>query len=210
MKLRLLCTGTCSISGLLVFATAMVAQVGRPPVPPSPPPATPSSLPADVLYRAFFRHVEALDQAAAAVESKQGKNGSDLRNYYQRILGLTDQEAAVLKQVASACNHAVQQQDERARNVINAARSQTPRLLASAAAIPAPPAALKQLGEGRTSISTAYLQSLQSSLGSGAATKLDDYVRKKFAPNVSSVPIVKHTPKDKVSLPPFSPTGAAN
>ena len=128
----------------------------------------------------------------------------------QKILGLSDQQTALLKQIAKACNQAVQQQNERAKTVITAARAQTPRLLTSSGAIPSAPVELAQLQQGRTSISNTYIQSLQSSLGPDAAAKLDDFIRKKFAPNVSNVPVVQHTPKGKATLPPFDSTGASN
>lgn len=78
MKQKLLAIMASSIICLLLSVTPLSGQ-GAPPQPPVPP-LTPSPVPIDILYRAFFRHVAALDEAAAAIEAK-GKNSADVRDY---------------------------------------------------------------------------------------------------------------------------------
>ena len=157
------------------------------------------------LYRAFFRHLAFLDQQADALDA-QGKDGSALRNFYQNAIGLTVEEAAVLKQAGGACVTAVQQTDQAAQQLIQAARAKFPdRKVPSAAALPKPPAELGLLNKQRDDVSNLWIANLRASLGPASFQKLDTYVQTRFVRQVSSVAV-----PNPPAAPPFSQTPASS
>jgi hypothetical protein len=180
-------------AGILLCAFSLYGQTGAPPVPTAPAaPAPAVSTP--TLYRFFFRHLGNLDTQANSMDA-QGQNGSDLRNYYQTILVLSDQDAATLKQNAAACVTAVQQLDQQAQVIIQQMRAPFPGgKIQAGQSLPAPDPRLKQLTAQRDAVTNSQIQTLQSGLTSGSFQKIDTYVRTQFAAQVSSVPIVPHPP----------------
>lgn len=151
------------IAYLVCFAVLTYAQAPSPgnaqPVLSNPNPVT-----TEALYRFLFHHLSALDQAADQLDA-QGKNGAGVRAYYQKALGLSDQELAVLKQNGVACLASIQQVDNAAQAIIRQIRSQNPGgKLPSRGALPPPDPRLTQLTQQRDDITTAQIASLQAAL----------------------------------------------
>jgi hypothetical protein len=185
---------------LLATAGAVLAQAGGRPTaaqgsPPTPPlPAQVGSASVPALYRFFFRHLGVLDSQAATMDA-EGKNGNELRNYYQTILNWTPAEAAIVKQNATSCVTAIQQLDQQAQAIIQQIKAAYPLgINPSSGAPPAPDARLVQLTQQRDSVTNAQVTSLQSSLSAATFQKLDTWIKTQFARQVSSVPIVYHPP----------------
>jgi hypothetical protein len=168
---------------------------------------TPGTVSTPVLYRFFFRHLANLDAQASALDS-QGQDGSDLRNYVQSVLNLSDQETATLKQYGANCSAAVQQVDQQAQAIYQ-------QILAkfSSRGIPAgslPQAAdprLTQLTQTRDDVTTAQVQALQAAMAASTFQKIDSYVKTQFATQVITVPIVLDPPTGPPSGPPATNGG---
>ena len=70
-----------STIGLSFFATALFGQAGGPPTPPPPTPSASTTLPTDVLF-GRSQTCRGIRPSNGGNEVQQGKNGSDVRNYY--------------------------------------------------------------------------------------------------------------------------------
>lgn len=126
-----------------------------------------------ILYKAFFAHVEHLDDFAAKLES-EGKDGHGFRTHDQRLAGLSEAEGLMLKQVAYAANI-----DGRNASVkIQAAMKQAHALRVQAElAGTAPTSNLKQAFDERNASISSHLAELRAMLGEASFQKLDTYVR---------------------------------
>jgi hypothetical protein len=104
---------------LSLFVSLLSAQGASQPI------ASAERLPAHLVYGAFFRHVLALEEAAVE-HDKAGRNGDEVRAYYQNALNLTDTEAVAMKHIARDCGDAIHELDIKARRVIDAAWASYP------------------------------------------------------------------------------------
>lgn len=160
-----------------------------------------------MLYRFFFRHLVALDVAANNLDS-QGKNGNELRNYYQAVLSLTAAEAALLKQNGATCLTAVQQLDQQAQAIIQKIRAPFPGgVLSSPGALPPPDPRLQQLTQQRDNVTNSQIQSMQAAFAAASFARIDSYIKTQFASQVSGVPIVPHPPSGAPPVPPAVASG---
>jgi hypothetical protein len=186
---------------------AQQAAVVRPAAPPKTAPQTPppphrssaiSVLSADanavpdwVLYEFYFRHVlnleEAGDQEEKAWKEKgvnvDGSTVSPWRTHEQRVLGLTDDEAKTLKDVALDCKSALKAQDEKMAAFADEYRGQHPERFFELQSAPE----FVQLGVERTQIIKDHLDQLKLYLDDSTFRKLDDYIRSEFAPDIKQV-----------------------
>jgi hypothetical protein len=168
------------VAAAFLASTLLTAQGSGPSAP-----ATPSGTPL-AAYRAFFRHLEFLETFAATASPSEA---ADLRSFQQRIIGLTDQEAASVKQAAATHIAAIDAIEKQAAAVIQAARSQFPKgQLPSKSALPPVPPQLAQFQKQRDDATLAHIQAMQATLSSGSAKKLDDYVRVQFATKAPITP----------------------
>ena len=174
------------------FAPLLFSQSTVPPTPPLPAQVGSASTP--TLYRFFFRHLATLDAQAKDLDSK-GRNGNDLRNYYQTILDLTAAEAAFVKQNAATCMTAVQGLDRQAQTITHQIWALYPTGgIPSPTALPPPDPRLPLLTQQREDITNAQIRSLQADLSAKTFQKLDTYIKTQFARQVTSVPVVLHQP----------------
>lgn len=125
----------------------------------------------------------------------QGKDGNELRNYYQTILNLAPAEAASIKQYAATCVMSIQQLDQQAQTIVQQIRAAYPTgaILSSNTVPPADPRLVQLTGQ-RDAVTNTAIANLQAALSSTTFQKLDTYIRTQFARQVSSVPIVYHPP----------------
>jgi len=173
-------------TGLLLFASIICGQTAIT--------LTPGSVPTPVLYRFFFRHLANLDVQANSLDS-QGQSGGDLRDYYQTVLSLTDQETASLKQNGTNCMGAVKQLDQQAQAIIQQLRAPFPGGYVPPGGAPPPPnPQLTQLTQTRDNVTNSQIQALQAALGATTFQKVDNYVKTQFASQVSTVPTVPNPP----------------
>lgn len=140
--------------------------------------ATGTPLPA---YRAFFNHVQFLeDEANKASNRGDAKEATELRKHHQNAAVLNDQEAALMKQIANIHVNAIDPIEKRAGQVIQAERAKVQAgRLTSRTQLPSPPAELGQLQKQRDDATTAHIQNLQNMLGA-SFSKLDAYVKTQF------------------------------
>lgn len=163
------------LAGAVTAAHASLAQ-SQPPTDPAPA-ARPglaaggAALPEDVRYRLFFRYVAHLEAFAADLEMKgDAKAAAAWRAVLQRRAGLSEQEGAVMKRIASDAIQALAANEAQLKPALATFRAQ--RLDAKSA----PPQEIKQLQAARREIVTSHVEQLKEQLGEVAFKKLDAYV----------------------------------
>jgi predicted transglutaminase-like cysteine proteinase len=150
------------------------------------------AVPDHVIYRIFFSHVEQQEHAAEALEA-EGKDGSGMREHDQRSSGLTQNEAALMKQVAFDCNQSLKDKNEKVHSDIDAYRMQHPE---QSRAIP--PGEMSQAISDRNEAVTEHIAQLRTMLGEQSFKKLDTYVRILIQPKVMKAPA--HKPARSIDL----------
>src|SRR5205807_2653042 len=127
---------------------------------------SPSQAPEHVVYRQFFRHLVALKERAAEMET-HGKSGKALRAHYKDKIGLKDKEADLLDEIAAECERETAKVDATAQRIIDATRKRFPNgRLASVDQLPPPPPELKKLQLKRDMIVMRARHRLVTELGS--------------------------------------------
>jgi hypothetical protein len=145
---------------------------------------SPSRAPEHVVYRLFFRHLAALKQRAAAIET-HGKSGKALRAHYKDKIGLKDSQADLLDEIAAECERETAKIDAIAQKIVDAARKLTPNgLVTSIPQLPPPPPELKKLQRKRDMIVMRARHRLVTELGAHGFQQIDDYIKLKFARDV--------------------------
>ncbi|HEY7336541.1 MAG TPA: hypothetical protein VH639_16735 [Bryobacteraceae bacterium] len=146
-----------------------------------------SAVPPRVLYRQVFKHILFLEHQADLADQR-GQNGSPLRNFYQNHANLTAAEAAALKQIARNAEQFTDGIDAQIHSEAVNFRAQFPvGRLSSGAALPAPPARLKQLQSQRDNGILSQVAAIQSLLGPARFQKFDQFVQATFAPHISQM-----------------------
>jgi hypothetical protein len=177
----------------------LIALLSRMPSAQTAPPmrATPSGTPL-AAYRAFFQHVQYLETAANTAGSSEA---AQLRNYHQRNLGLNNQEASAIKNIAAAHAAVVGDLDKQAAAIIVATRAKFPGgRLPSKSGLPQVPAQLGDLQKQRDEATLVHVRALRSQLLPGSAQKIDSYVKVRFA-NKAQMPSVGPHPGAPQSVP---------
>jgi len=157
-----------------------------------------------MLYRHFLAYQSHLDEVGAKLD-REGKDGSQFRDHYQQKLGFTNEDFAPLRSAALRLNATLKDEDAKIKGVIDAARAQHPRNLASPFDLPPVPEELKQLQKERDRIIQQEMDRLNSELGPEHAAKLQTLIQNDFAPNVHaySTHDIPHHDPSKNPVPPF-------
>jgi len=143
-----------------------------------------SQAPEHIVYRQFFRHLVALKQRAAEMES-QGRNGKAFGTHYKDKIGLKDKEASLLDEIATECERETAKIDERAQRIIEAARGRFSNgRAASIEEIPPPPPELKKLQRHRDMVVMRARHRLATELGAYGFQQIDDFLKLNFARDV--------------------------
>jgi hypothetical protein len=169
-----------------------------------PPEAQKAPVSLPHLYWHFLVYQNHLDRLAAQ-RRRQGKDGSWLRNYYQKKLDFTDSEFQAVREAGLRLAGELQQIDSRVQAVIQEARARQPRKLTSPEQLPPVPPELVQLGQQRESVIETEAANLRKALSPESAAKLDAFLQNVFAPNVKVQfpgPPRPHDPANH-SIPPF-------
>ena len=98
----------------LAIGMAVLGPVGglTNPIPVGPPPPLDVSGTANTAgFLLFFAHLASIDANADEAAAAGNPEASQWRSFEQRMAGLTDAEGAILKQVAYACNQALNDHD---------------------------------------------------------------------------------------------------
>lgn len=174
--------GPQPVAGLRTAAAAPAVPAPPPGVPiqPTSPPvgvAAAAAVPPWILYGWYFQHVVYLDRLA----DQRGTTpmGDSLRRRDQLALGLTDPQAAILKEIAHDSNRVVEEQGANFD-------------AASGAASPARRTGKEQLGKiGETMIESiaTHVAGLRAQWGADLSDRLDSFIRRLYNPVSSAMPI---------------------
>jgi hypothetical protein len=135
----------------------------------------------DNVWRAFFGHIVFLNARAQAL-APSDPNGAALSMYYPKLLALSPSEALILDQVATTADAVVIAQDAKAQAIILQTRAlYPPGRVPSKAFLPPHSSELSALWQERSAIIMAQVQNLQAQLSPATFTRIEKYVRVKFA-----------------------------
>lgn len=137
-----------------------------------------------IVYRQFFRHLAALKQRAAEMET-QGKSGKAFRTHYKDKIGLKDKEANLIDEIAAECDRETAKVDAKAQRIIESTRARVPiGQVVSSDQLPPPPPELKKLQRQRDMIVMRARYRLVSELGAYGFQRVDDFIKLNFARDV--------------------------
>lgn len=146
-----------------------------------------SQAPEHVVYRQFFRHLVALKERAAEMES-HGKSGKAFREHYKTKMGLKDKDADLLGQIADECDRETAKIDAKAQKIIDAVHRRFPNgKVASVEQLPPPPPELKKLQLKRDMIVMRARHRLAQELGGQGFQQIDEFIKLNFARDVQPV-----------------------
>lgn len=146
----------------------------------------PATAPEHVVYGQFFRHLIALKKQAKDNELKSKKQ-SKLRTHYKDKIGLKDDKAQILDNIADECVREMAQTDEKAKKIIDEAHSRFPGgKIPQGQQLPAPPKELKKLQRDRDMSILKARQKLRKKLGDYEFQLIDDYIKINFARQIKS------------------------
>lgn len=144
----------------------------------------PASAPEHVVYGQLFRHLISLKKQAKDNELKS-KKASKLRTHYKDKIGLKDEQASILDKIAADCIREVEQTDEKAKRIIDAAHARFPDgKIPKGQQLPPPPIELKKLQRERDMSVLQARRKLREKLGDYEFQLIDDYVKIKFARDI--------------------------
>lgn len=190
---------------IFVACVPTVAQTANPQTQPQSASATNRRpVPLPMLYRHFLAYQSHLDEVGAQLD-REGKDGSEFRDHYQQKLGFTNDDFAPVRSGALRLNATLKDEDAKIKAVIDAARAQHPRKVASPFDLPPVPEELKQLQKERDKIIQQEVDRLNAELGPERAAKLQTLIQNDFAPNVRvySTHDIPHHDPSKNPVPPF-------
>ncbi len=184
VRLERLSRAVCVVGLALAACMVSLAQAPvEPPVPPSAPPARPRSVRTEVLYRAFFGHIQHLERRADEREAK-GKDGRELREYYGKRLALSIRQTASLKQQAARTLLDLDRIDRQIQTIIQAVRARYPGgIIAPGQAFPQPPPELALLDQEKDAVTMQGVAQLRGAVGSAAFEKVESFLQNKFSRN---------------------------
>lgn len=146
------------------------------------------------VYEAMFRHRGFLKKKAQEIE-QSGNDGRDLHGFYKRHANLSDQEDALLDEVASDCNRKLEELRARAKQIIDEARARTSGgRLNDGETPPPPPAELEALQRERETTVLQARERLQRGLGQAAFNRLDEFTQRQIINNMKDVMPLNHQP----------------
>lgn len=141
-------------------------------------------IPDHIAYLHLFRHTAAFKKKAEELE-RAGKDGSAFKTYFKRKAELNDGEAQLLDAIASECAGELEQQDAKAKVLIDAYKAQYPGGRVPHGEVPnPPPAELRAMSEGRDAIVLRYRDRLRATLGEDEFNRFQSFVKRRVVPNI--------------------------
>ncbi len=168
-------------------------------------------VPDSVTYGFFFQHLSDLDDFALR-QIAIGQDGEGWRTHVQHEAGLTDDEGAILKEVAYDSIRAVKKVDAKLQPLLGSRPAMVNRQSISSIT---PPSEASLLLEERWRVIVEHLATLRARLGEDAFQKLDRYVDQKIRTSIQTTRLGTNVIKpigDPGGDPPPKPptfTGAA-
>jgi hypothetical protein len=194
---RQLCAfGIVALSWALLSSIAFGQAVPGAQHPPVPVPH---------LYWHFLILQNHLDRVAATHEQR-GEDGSALRTYYQTRIGFTDSQFAKVREAGLRLEPELKAIDAEVKAVIDTDHARHPRLLASPKDLPPVPPELAELQLKREQTIEYEVGSLKLALGARQTAKLETFLTREFASNVTALPVGvprPHNDPTKHTVPPF-------
>lgn len=154
------------------------------------------ALPQHRLFRHVFRHLLQL-RLEAEEAAKRGEDKSVLRDFYKNRASLSDAQAAALARIAAESDAEVTAIEERAQEVIRAARAQYPNgRVEPGQPRPAPPGELKSLQAQRDAALQRAVAEVRRAFGEEAFARFDAFVAREMGPAVAvpELPVAPLTP----------------
>ncbi len=154
------------------------------------------TVPDRIIYQFFFNHVVNLDNTAKKMED-DGKNADYLRDLDQKGAGLTEDEAAKVKQVAHDCIQLLNDQKAKIQATIDARRAQSsnpPKNLISRSE-------MAQNGAAKNATLDEHIAQLKDLLGEESFTRLDAYVKNLIHLKTVELPGMQPKPEVKEDTP---------
>lgn len=187
--LSILCLGFLLV-GILAFTRASTSKQGNELSASQEQPAVPEH----VIYRQLFHDIVALNERADEL-GRQGMNAPSLRNVYKRRADLSEDQARVLYEIALDCEHQVNQQDAKAKVIIDNFKSRYPGGRVPSGEIPGPPSPeLVSMQAERNAIILRARDRLREAFGDEEFKRLKEFVENRIAPNVRPVANNQLTP----------------
>lgn len=140
----------------------------------------PQDIPEDVTYRQMFKHIKELNQKADGDERQKGRDGRKFRNLYKDMASLQDKQARLLDRIADETNRELDKLDERAKQIIDQIRSQTPnRRIERGQKPPLPPQELFDLAQRRKDVTLRAINNLRQNLGNAEFVRFNSFVNER-------------------------------
>jgi hypothetical protein len=170
------------VSLCFALAALLIAPIGRgqqASVKALPTSSTGTRAPLAHVYMNFLLYQNHLDKSAA-VHEQQGKDGSWLRDHFQRQLGFTDSQFAIVRATGTRLQLELADVQHRAKTIVLEDRIAHPRLPKSHEPLPPPNPQLRLLTQERESIIQREMANLNTQLDSRSATKLKTFLENDF------------------------------
>lgn len=147
------------------------------------------SVPEHVVYRHLFHQVFVLNNRAENVERQGDDTGAaSLRTVYKRQANLNEDQVSLLNEIASECEREVNQQDAKAKVIIDAFLARYPDGRVPSGEKPSPPSPeLEGLQAERNAIILRSRDRLQEAFGDKEFSRFKKFMQLRVAPNVQVV-----------------------
>lgn len=146
-------------------------------------------IPKYLVYRHFLGWMNAAEKDAEAQSAR-----STFTESLAKRTGLETPKLEFLREEAKSLEQDLSVQDARASVVINAYRAKARIAVQLGNRLPPIPTEIDQLERERTAVLVQHYVKIQSTLGSTASTRLDNYLETGFAPHISIKPIAAPRP----------------
>ena len=140
----------------------------------------PNEIPDDVTYRQIFKHLEELNKKADNEERAKGKDGKKYRNLYKDTARLNEKQARTLDRVADQTYRELKKVDDRAKQVIDQIRAQTPNhRIERGQKPPLPTQELSDLSKQRKDVTLKAVNELRTNFGEAEFVRFSQFVNEK-------------------------------
>jgi hypothetical protein len=159
------------------------------PISPNPSAAAKQAppVPENVLYGVMFREIAAFKKKAAEKE-KKGEDASEIRKYHKKRARLNDQQGDILDRIADETNRETAKLDAKAKKIIEAERARRPGgQLKAGEELPAPPEALKNLGQQRKQLILKARERLRLELGDAEFQRFEQFVKQDIGSRIKPI-----------------------
>jgi hypothetical protein len=154
-------------------------------------------VPDEILYFILFNHLVGLQEQSEKART-MGKSFDHLKVFREEA-NLDVSQSVFLFQNAQDCLDALKPIDDRARQIIQDARTKFPTgEISSPENLPPPPSELKQLQEEKNAVVVRYRNAIKSYLGDLKFLELEQFVKQKISPNVERNALNIVTKEDRI------------